>query len=64
MEASEPALGSVRAKAPTLWLGIAAQALGIAEGALAEAKEYTKGRVQFGKPISKFQNTQWGRCSR
>ena len=40
-------------------IGIAAQALGIAEGALAEAKEYTKGRVQFGKPISKFQNTQF-----
>ncbi|WP_295582889.1 acyl-CoA dehydrogenase family protein, partial [uncultured Oscillibacter sp.] len=40
-------------------IGIAAQGLGIAEGALAEAKEYTKGRVQFGKPISKFQNTQF-----
>lgn len=40
-------------------IGIAAQALGIAEGALAEALEYTKGRVQFGKPISKFQNTQF-----
>ena len=40
-------------------IGIAAQSLGIAEGALAEAKEYTKGRVQFGKPISKFQNTQF-----
>ena len=40
-------------------IGIAAQALGIAEGAMAEAIEYTKGRVQFGKPISKFQNTQF-----
>ena len=40
-------------------IGIAAQALGIAEGALEEAKNYTKGRVQFGKPISKFQNTQF-----
>ncbi|MBQ2161201.1 MAG: acyl-CoA dehydrogenase [Firmicutes bacterium] len=40
-------------------IGIAAQALGIAEGALAEAINYTKGRVQFGKPISKFQNTQF-----
>ena len=40
-------------------IGIAAQALGIAEGAMAEANEYTKGRVQFGKPISKFQNTQF-----
>lgn len=40
-------------------IGIAAQALGIAEGALAEAINYTKGRVQFGKPISKFQHTQF-----
>ena len=40
-------------------IGIAAQALGIAEGAMAEAIEYTKNRVQFGKPISKFQNTQF-----
>ena len=40
-------------------IGIAAQSLGIAEGALAEAINYTKGRVQFGKPISKFQNTQF-----
>ena len=40
-------------------IGIAAQALGIAEGAKAGAVEYTKGRVQFGKPISKFQNTQF-----
>ena len=40
-------------------IGIAAQGLGIAEGALAEAINYTKGRIQFGKPISKFQNTQF-----
>ena len=40
-------------------IGIAAQALGIAEGARDEAKAYTKTRVQFGKPISKFQNTQF-----
>ena len=40
-------------------IGIAAQALGISEGALAEAINYTKGRVQFGKPISQFQNTQF-----
>ena len=40
-------------------IGIAAQSLGIAEGALAEAVAYTKNRVQFGKPISKFQNTQF-----
>ena len=40
-------------------IGIAAQALGIAEGAMAEAVTYTKSRAQFGKPISKFQNTQF-----
>ncbi|MEG1593342.1 MAG: acyl-CoA dehydrogenase [Oscillibacter sp.] len=40
-------------------IGIAAQSLGLAEGAMEEAIEYTKGRVQFGKPISKFQNTQF-----
>ena len=40
-------------------IGIAAQALGIAEGAMEEAIAYTKTRVQFGKPISKFQNTQF-----
>ena len=38
---------------------IAAQALVIAEGAMQEAIDYTKARVQFGKPISKFQNTQF-----
>ena len=31
-------------------IGIAAQALGIAEGAVDEAVKYTKERVQFGKP--------------
>lgn len=40
-------------------IGIAAQSLGIAEGAMAEAINYTKGRNQFGRPISKFQNTQF-----
>ena len=40
-------------------IGIAAQALGITEGAMGEAIGYTKGRVQFGKPISRFQNTQF-----
>jgi len=40
-------------------LGIAAQALGIAEGAFAECRKYVKQRVQFGLPISKFQNTQF-----
>ncbi|MFJ5623595.1 acyl-CoA dehydrogenase [Peribacillus loiseleuriae] len=32
--------------------GIAAQAVGIAQGALDAAVEYAKGRVQFGKPIA------------
>lgn len=40
-------------------IGIAAQALGITEGAMEEAIAYTKKRVQFGKPISQFQNTQF-----
>ena len=33
-------------------IGIAAQALGIAEGAFLHAKDYSKERIQFGKPIS------------
>lgn len=40
-------------------IGIAAQALGIAEGALDEAVTYVKERRQFGRPIAKFQNTQF-----
>ena len=40
-------------------IGIAAQALGIAEGALEETVKYVKERVQFGRPIAKFQNTQF-----
>ena len=40
-------------------IGIAAQALGICEGAMDEAVQYAKGRTQFGRPISKFQNTQF-----
>ena len=40
-------------------IGIAAQALGIAEGALNETVAYTKQRKQFGRPISAFQNTQF-----
>lgn len=40
-------------------IGIAAQALGIAQGALDETVKYTKERKQFGKPISAFQNTQF-----
>ncbi len=37
-------------------IGVAAQALGIAEAALADAVEYSKQRVQFGKPLCKFQS--------
>ena len=40
-------------------IGIAAQALGIGEGAIDEAIKYTKERVQFKKRISSFQNTQF-----
>lgn len=40
-------------------IGIAAQALGIAEGALEETVSYVKERKQFGRPISAFQNTQF-----
>lgn len=40
-------------------IGIAAQALGIAQGALDETIKYVKERRQFGKPISYFQNTQF-----
>lgn len=35
--------------------GIAAQAVGIAQGAMEEAINYAKSREQFGQPISKFQ---------
>ncbi|MCY6369763.1 acyl-CoA dehydrogenase [Clostridium ganghwense] len=40
-------------------IGIAAQALGIAEGALDEAVEYMKERKQFGKQLFKFQGLSW-----
>ena len=40
-------------------IGIAAQALGLAQGALDETVKYVKERVQFGRPLSKFQNTQF-----
>ena len=40
-------------------IGIASQALGLAEGAIEETIKYTKERVQFGKRISQFQNTQF-----
>jgi butyryl-CoA dehydrogenase len=40
-------------------IGIAAQAVGLAQGALNEAVKYVKERKQFGKKISSFQNTQF-----
>ena len=39
--------------------GVAAQALGIAQGALELAVKYSRQRVQFGKSISSFQGIQW-----
>jgi len=40
-------------------IGIAAQAVGIAEGALDESIKYVHERVQFGKPIAALQGIQW-----
>lgn len=40
-------------------IGISAQALGIAQGALDAAVKYAKERVQFGKPIANQQAIQW-----
>ena len=40
-------------------IGVGAQAVGIAEGALEESIKYSKERVQFGKPISALQGIQW-----
>ena len=40
-------------------VGIAAQALGIAEGTIDEAVNYSNERMQFGKRLSQFQNTQF-----
>ena len=40
-------------------IGIASQALGLGEGAVNEAVKYTQERVQFGKRLSQFQNTQF-----
>jgi butyryl-CoA dehydrogenase len=39
--------------------GVAAQALGIAQGALDKAIDYSRERHQFGKPISAFQGLQF-----
>lgn len=40
-------------------IGIAAQAIGLAQGALEEAAKYSKIREQFGQPISEFQAIQF-----
>ena len=40
-------------------IGIAAQALGLAEGALDRTVAYTKERKQFGRSIAQQQNTQF-----
>lgn len=40
-------------------IGIAAQALGIAQSALEAATKYAKERVQFGQPIAEFQAIQF-----
>ncbi|MBR0055031.1 MAG: acyl-CoA dehydrogenase [Bacteroidales bacterium] len=40
-------------------IGIAAQALGIAQGAMDATVKYTKERKQFGRSIAQFQNTQF-----
>ncbi|MCL0107347.1 acyl-CoA dehydrogenase family protein, partial [Thermodesulfovibrionales bacterium] len=40
-------------------IGIAAQALGIAQGALDQSLAYSKVREQFSQPISEFQGIRW-----
>ncbi len=40
-------------------IGIASQALGLAQGALDRTIEYVKERKQFGRSIAQFQNTQF-----
>ena len=40
-------------------IGIAAQAIGIAEAALEEAVKYSKERIQFGKPLAEFEALQF-----
>ncbi|MEG2246722.1 MAG: acryloyl-CoA reductase [Peptostreptococcaceae bacterium] len=40
-------------------IGAAAQAIGIAEGAIDLSVKYSKERIQFGKPISALQGIQW-----
>ncbi len=40
-------------------IGVAAQALGIAQASLEAAAQYARNRYQFGKPIGDFQAIQW-----
>ncbi len=40
-------------------VGAAAVALGIAQGAFDEARQYVRNREQFGRPIAEFQGLQW-----
>ncbi len=40
-------------------IGIGAQMIGIAQGAYDAARDYVKGREQFGKPIAQFQGIQF-----
>ena len=40
-------------------IGIASQAVGIAQGAMDEVIQYVKERKQFGRPLAQFQNTQF-----
>ena len=40
-------------------VGAGTVALGIAVGAFEEAVQYSKGRLQFGRPIAEFQGLQW-----
>jgi alkylation response protein AidB-like acyl-CoA dehydrogenase len=40
-------------------IGIGAMAVGIAQGALDQALEYSRKREQFGQPIANFQAVQW-----
>lgn len=40
-------------------IGIASQALGLAQGSIDETVKYVKERKQFGRAIAKFQNTQF-----
>ncbi|MFI3173826.1 MAG: acryloyl-CoA reductase [Bacillota bacterium] len=40
-------------------IGVGAQAIGIAEGAIDLSVKYVKERIQFGKPIASLQGIQW-----